>query len=380
MTPNESKLIETLLRNNIIAFDKCSQQQAHTNNFLNKVTLSSQALALGMQASLFDEKTVADLSNEFGQGAWGFFNGMDLLTGSPSQGHRRAALTMAECEWLRVNLPKASKGFVTKVTVTTTRTPDHNDKIHTNFFIGTVFNRAKVEELFAGKTWATPDFLTTTREKKKVGVGSLQMLELRTWWAIATNPSDFLLSGRGVIECRSVRPVLGKDYTKQVKNLAKALVSDNFKEALELVVGEEIKFCMGISRDLTIPLSDADFDLMCEGRSKWRLKETDNRASRLPEYELLGPFPTLAFAPTKEDMGERFQVFYVELMADDGHTHFAVVSHPKKNGLQMEKDWNTCVTQANKARCDWSFDDDLVPRMKDKGWSFEGIPTVTLHY
>jgi hypothetical protein len=71
---------------------------------------------------------------------------------------------------------------------------------------------------------------------------------------------------------------------------------------------------------------------------------------------------------------------YVRLMADDGHTHFAVVSHPKKNGLQMEKDWNTCVTQANKARCDWSFDDDLVPRMKDKGWSFEGIPTVTLHY
>jgi hypothetical protein len=66
MTPNESKLIETLLRNNIIAFDKCSQQQAHTNNFFNKVTLSSQALALGMQASLFDEKTVADLSNKFG--------------------------------------------------------------------------------------------------------------------------------------------------------------------------------------------------------------------------------------------------------------------------------------------------------------------------
>jgi hypothetical protein len=223
---------------------------------------------------------------------------------------------MAECEWLRVNLPKASKGFVTKVTVTTTRTPDPNDKIRTNFFIGTVFNRAKVEELFAGKTWATPDFLTTTREKKKkVGVGSLQMLELRTWWAIATNPSDFLLSGRGVIECRNVRPVLGKDYTKQVKNLAKALVSDNFKEALELVVGEEIKFCMGISRDLTIHLSDADFDLMSDSRAKWRLKETSDRSARLPEYELFGPFPSLAFAPTKEDMGERFQVFYVELMA-----------------------------------------------------------------
>ena len=70
---------------------------------------------------------------------------------------------------------------------------------------------------------------------------------------------------------------------------------------------------------------------------------------------------------------------HIKIVSDDGYTFFAKASHSNPN-RHFANDWNDSLAQAKASRIDWSIDDDLLPNMKDKGWTIETIPTIEVQY